>query len=55
MYDILTFGEAMIRLSPPDHQRLEQTITLDVAVGGASAVDRPQAGLARTPEQRIDP
>lgn len=34
MYDIVTFGEAMIRLSPPHFQRLEQTRTLDVQVGG---------------------
>ncbi len=45
MYDILTFGEAMIRLSPPDHQRLEQTTTLDVAVGGAEL--SVAAGAAR--------
>lgn len=35
MYDIVTFGEAMIRLSPPGHRRLEQTTVLEVAVGGA--------------------
>ncbi len=45
MYDVLTFGEAMIRLSPPDHQRLEQTTTLDVAVGGAEL--NVAAGVAR--------
>ncbi len=35
MYDLLTFGEAMIRFSPPGHQRLEQVTSVDVAVGGA--------------------
>lgn len=35
MYDVVTFGEAMVRLSPPDFQRLEQTRSLNVNVGGA--------------------
>jgi 2-dehydro-3-deoxygluconokinase len=35
MYDIVTFGEAMVRLSPPYFHRLEQTRSLDVNVGGA--------------------
>ncbi len=35
MYDVVTFGEAMVRLSPPHSQRLEQTQSLDVHVGGA--------------------
>jgi 2-dehydro-3-deoxygluconokinase len=35
MYDVVTFGEAMVRLSPPHSQRLEQTRSLDVNVGGA--------------------
>lgn len=35
MYDVVTFGEAMLRLSPPNFQRLEQTQSLDVNVGGA--------------------
>jgi len=35
MYDVVTFGEAMIRLSPPFSQRLEQTRSLDANVGGA--------------------
>jgi len=34
MVDVVTFGEAMIRLAPPNFQRLEQTGTLDVQVGG---------------------
>jgi 2-dehydro-3-deoxygluconokinase len=34
MFDLITFGEVMIRLSTPDFKRLEQTTTLDVNVGG---------------------
>ncbi|MGH9455624.1 MAG: PfkB family carbohydrate kinase [Terriglobia bacterium] len=34
MADVVTFGEAMIRLSPPHFQRLEQTSSLDVQIGG---------------------
>jgi 2-dehydro-3-deoxygluconokinase len=34
MVDVVTFGEAMIRLAPPHFQRLEQTSTLDVQIGG---------------------
>ncbi len=34
-YDVLTFGEAMIRLSPPAFQRVEQASSLDLQVGGA--------------------
>jgi 2-dehydro-3-deoxygluconokinase len=35
MHDLVTFGEAMVRLSPPNQQRLEQTASLDVQIGGA--------------------
>src|SRR2546423_3073327 len=35
MPDVITFGEAMIRLSPPHFRRLEQARSLDVQVGGA--------------------
>jgi 2-dehydro-3-deoxygluconokinase len=34
-YDVVAFGEAMVRLTPPNHERLEVTRTLDMAVGGA--------------------
>jgi len=34
-YDLVTFGETMIRLSPPDHRRLEQTNLLEANVGGS--------------------
>lgn len=43
--DTVTFGEAMIRLSPPGHQRLEQMTNLEVAVGGAEL--SVAAGIAR--------
>ncbi len=32
---VVTFGEAMVRLTPPRNERLERTISLDVTVGGA--------------------
>jgi len=35
MHDVVTFGEAMIRLSPPNFRRLEQAQSLDLQVGGA--------------------
>ena len=35
MADVVTFGEAMIRLYPPDFKRLEQTESLNLSVGGA--------------------
>ena len=34
---VLAFGELMMRLSPPDHQRIEQATSFDVAYGGAEA------------------
>jgi 2-dehydro-3-deoxygluconokinase len=34
-HEVVTFGEAMIRLSPPNFRRLEQARSLDVQVGGA--------------------
>ncbi len=69
MFDVVTFGEAMIRLSPPNFQRLEQTTTLDVQIGGgelnvAAGVNRlglkstwvsrlPKNSLARLMENRV--
>lgn len=35
MADIITFGETMMRLSPPGYRRLEQTGLLEVNIGGA--------------------
>ena len=44
-HDVITFGEAMIRLSPPGQARLEQTNLLEMAVGGAEL--SVAAGVAR--------
>jgi 2-dehydro-3-deoxygluconokinase len=44
-YDVITFGEAMVRLSPPNFRRLEQTSSLDLLVGGAEL--NTAVGLAR--------
>src|SRR4029077_14536097 len=35
MPEVITFGEAMVRLSPPNFRRLEQARSLDLFVGGA--------------------
>jgi len=69
MADVVTFGEAMIRLAPPHFQRLEQTASLDVQIGGgelnvAVGVNRlglssvwvsrlPRNALARLMENRV--
>lgn len=44
-FDVITFGEAMIRLSPPNFRRLEQAGSLDLMVGGAEL--NTAVGLAR--------
>ena len=47
-YDLVTFGETMIRLSPPNFRRLEQTPVLEVNVGGSElnvAVTAQRLGL----------
>ncbi|HVK10277.1 MAG TPA: sugar kinase [Gemmataceae bacterium] len=45
MTDVLTLGEAMVRLTPPHFRRLEQAYSLDVEVGGAEL--NTAVGLAR--------
>ena len=35
MFDVVTFGETMIRLAAPGFRRLEQATTLEVTVGGS--------------------
>ena len=45
MTDIVTFGETMLRLSPPDHLHLEQTTSLNLSAGGAEL--NVAAGVAR--------
>src|SRR5271168_1939717 len=44
-HEVITFGEAMIRLSPPNYRRLEQARSLDVQVGGAEL--NTAVGVAR--------
>lgn len=44
-FDVITFGEAMVRLSPPNFRRLEQTHSLDLFVGGAEL--NTAVGVAR--------
>jgi len=56
MADVVTFGEAMIRLSPPHFQRLEQTTSLDVQIGGGElnvAVGVSRLGLKSTWVSRL--
>jgi len=55
-YNLVTFGETMIRFSPPSFQRLEQTETLDALVGGAElnvAVTAQRLGLSATYVTRL--
>jgi 2-dehydro-3-deoxygluconokinase len=59
--DLVTFGEAMVRLTPPNFQRLEQARTFDVYVGGGElnvAVAAARLGVtsrwvSRLPENAI--
>jgi len=47
--ELVTFGEAMVRLSPPGCRRIEQSQTLDVHVGGSEmnvAVAAARLGIA---------
>jgi 2-dehydro-3-deoxygluconokinase len=49
MADVVTFGETMVRLSPPNYRRLEQTNLLNVSIGGAEwnvAVDLSRLGIS---------
>ncbi len=48
MPEVVTFGEAMLRLSPPDFKRLEQTVSLEMNAGGAElsvAADLARLGV----------
>ena len=59
--DLVTFGEAMVRFTPPDFQRLEQAHRFDVFVGGGElnvAVAAARLGIAsrwvsRLPENAL--
>ncbi len=45
LYDVVTLGETMIRLTPPTLQRIEQTTTFDIHIGGSES--NTAVGLAR--------
>lgn len=45
MYDVVTLGETMIRFTPPDLKRLEQTISFNAEIGGSES--NLAIGLAR--------
>lgn len=61
MYDVVTFGEAMLRLSPPHFGRLEQTHSLDVEIGGSelnvavglSRLGMPAAWISKLPDNSL--
>lgn len=56
MYDIVTFGEAMIRLTPPDFQRLEQAPVFNVNASGSelnTAWGTVRLGLSTTWVSRL--
>lgn len=60
-YDAVCFGEAMVRLTPPNYERLEVTRSLDMAVGGAelntavalSRLRRPAAWVSALPDDAL--
>lgn len=60
-YDAVCFGEAMVRLTPPNYERLEVTRALDMAVGGAelntavalSRLRRPAAWVSALPDDAL--
>ena len=61
MKKIVTFGEIMLRLSPPAYQRLSQTASFDVTYGGAEAnaavtlanFGAPVSFISRLPENDL--
>lgn len=56
MFEVVTFGEAMLRFVPPHFQRLEQTTSFDVQVGGGElnvAVGASRLGLKSTWVSRL--
>jgi len=44
-YDVITFGETMVRLTPPHFQRIEQANLFEIEVGGSES--NTAIGLAR--------
>jgi 2-dehydro-3-deoxygluconokinase len=58
MYDVVTFGEAMLRLSPPHFGRLEQAHSLDVEIGGSElnvAVGLSRLGMSTAWISKLPP
>ncbi len=56
MSELVTFGEAMVRLSPPEHRRLEQATTFNAHVGGGElnvAIAVARLGLTATWVSRL--
>jgi 2-dehydro-3-deoxygluconokinase len=56
MYDIVTLGEAMLRLTPPNYQRLEQATSFQVNVSGSelnTACGTARLGLHTTWVSRL--
>jgi 2-dehydro-3-deoxygluconokinase len=55
---VVTFGEAMVRLTPPGNERLERATSLDLTVGGAelnsavtlACLDVPATWVSRLPD-----
>ena len=60
-FEVITFGEAMIRLSPPGFRRIEQAKSLDLQVGGAelntavavSRLGHSASWISRLPENPL--
>jgi 2-dehydro-3-deoxygluconokinase len=60
-YDVVTFGEAMLRLTPPAFRRLEQAQSFDAEVGGAELntavglvrLGRSAAWVSRLPDNPL--
>src|ERR1700741_3785204 len=56
--DLVTFGEAMVRLTPPEFRRLEQATSFDVFVGGGElnvAVAAARLGISSRWVSRLPP
>jgi 2-dehydro-3-deoxygluconokinase len=57
-YDLLTFGETLLRLSPPGMERLDQARHFDIGIGGTelnvacllARLGRKTAWVSRLPE-----
>jgi 2-dehydro-3-deoxygluconokinase len=60
-YDLISVGEAMLRFTPPNGMRIEQTLSFDVVVGGAelnvavgmSRIGARTAWLSRLPDSPL--